>query len=160
LHRGCAIIPATVAGTSGSSPQSESRTGCVSVSPQAHSSCTVRGVDLFRAVCERDREGIVAKWAPLPYRVLGNLTPWLEIRNPHYTQSAGRHEFFSAGADIDRDCTLHGLVHFVLNPNAIDRAFFGWRSGCRVRVSDPNVPGGDREPRLPAHSAGERYGVL
>jgi ATP-dependent DNA ligase len=55
-----------------------------------------RGVDLFRAVCERDCEGIVAKWPPSPYRVLGNLTPWLKIRNPHYTQSVGRHEFFSA----------------------------------------------------------------
>jgi hypothetical protein len=46
----------------------------VSVSSHAHSSCTVRGVDLFRAVCERDCEGIVAKWTPSLYRVLGNLT--------------------------------------------------------------------------------------
>jgi len=55
-----------------------------------------RGVDLFRAVCERDCEGVVAKWAPSPYRVLGNLTPWLKVRNPTYSQVVGRHEFFTA----------------------------------------------------------------
>jgi hypothetical protein len=55
-----------------------------------------RGFDLFRAVCERDCGGIVANWAPSPYRVLGNLTPWLKIRNPHYSQSVGRHEFFNS----------------------------------------------------------------
>jgi len=36
-----------------------------------------RGVGLFRAVRERDREGIVAKWALLRYRVLENVTPLL-----------------------------------------------------------------------------------
>jgi hypothetical protein len=37
-----------------------------------------RGRDLFRLVCERDAEGIVAKWA----------------RGPYHSQAAGRHEFF------------------------------------------------------------------
>jgi hypothetical protein len=66
----------------------------------------------------------VAKWAPSPYRVLGNLTPWPKIRNPRYTRSVGRHEFSSAGADIDRDCTLPSLAHFVPNTVVIDRAVF------------------------------------
>jgi hypothetical protein len=37
----------------------------------------------------------LAEHASLPYRVLGNLTPWLKIRNPHHTQAVGRHEFFN-----------------------------------------------------------------
>jgi hypothetical protein len=36
-------------------------------------------------------KGIVAKCVPSPYRVLGNVTPWLTIRNSHYTQSVQRH---------------------------------------------------------------------
>jgi hypothetical protein len=26
----------------------------------------------------------------------GNVTPWLKVRNPHYLQVVGRHEFFKA----------------------------------------------------------------
>src|SRR4029079_1635286 len=51
-----------------------------------------RGVDLFRSVCEMDLEGIVAK------RKDGLYTPeetsWVKIKNPHYSQAEGRHEFF------------------------------------------------------------------
>lgn len=50
------------------------------------------GVDLFRAVCERDLEGIVAK------RLDGLYTPdasdWLKIKNPAYSQAEGRFELF------------------------------------------------------------------
>jgi bifunctional non-homologous end joining protein LigD len=57
-----------------------------------------RGRDLFRAACERDLEGIVAKWARGPYHTDGRSTSWLTIKNPDYTQMRDRHELFSARA--------------------------------------------------------------
>ena len=55
-----------------------------------------RGVDLFRAVCESDLEGIVAK------RRDGLYTPeetsWVKIKNPRYSQAEGRHELFEKRA--------------------------------------------------------------
>jgi bifunctional non-homologous end joining protein LigD len=53
-----------------------------------------RGGDLFRAACERDLEGIVAKWASGTYRTDGRATSWLKIKNPEYSQGEGRHELF------------------------------------------------------------------
>jgi bifunctional non-homologous end joining protein LigD len=48
------------------------------------------GEELFRLVCERDLEGIVAK------RKDGLYMPedrgWLKIKNPEYSQAEGRHE--------------------------------------------------------------------
>lgn len=65
----------------------------------ATSSCVVfaksvpkNGSALYRLVCESDLEGIVAK------RKDGLYTPeetsWVKIRNPQYSQIAGRHELF------------------------------------------------------------------
>jgi bifunctional non-homologous end joining protein LigD len=54
-----------------------------------------RGVDLFRAVCERDCEGVVAKLAASPYRLLdGKRSPWIKVRNAGYTQMSGRFDYF------------------------------------------------------------------
>jgi bifunctional non-homologous end joining protein LigD len=53
-----------------------------------------RGVDLFRLACERDLEGIVAKWAPRAYRLVGRVSPWVKIKNRDYTQARDRHELF------------------------------------------------------------------
>ena len=55
-----------------------------------------RGVDLFRAVCEQDVEGIVAKLASAPYTP--DATTWVKIKNRAYTQAEGRHEFFDRRA--------------------------------------------------------------
>jgi len=55
-----------------------------------------RGCDLFRVACERDLEGIVAKWAPGGYRIDGRATSWLKIRNPDYTQMRDRHGLFAS----------------------------------------------------------------
>lgn len=58
-----------------------------------------RGVDLFRLVCERDLEGIVAKWRRGPY-VDGSASggraasTWYKIRNVNYSQQEGRRELF------------------------------------------------------------------
>jgi hypothetical protein len=53
-----------------------------------------RGRDLFRLVCQKDAEGIVAKWARGRYRPDGATTSWLKVKNPRYSQAEGRHEFF------------------------------------------------------------------
>ena len=55
----------------------------------------VRGRDLFRAACERDLEGIVAKWARGTYQT-GCGTSWLKVKNPAYSQMVGRRELFEA----------------------------------------------------------------
>jgi bifunctional non-homologous end joining protein LigD len=54
-----------------------------------------RGRDLFRASCERELEGIVAKWAHGRYQSDGHCTSWLKIKNPEYSQIRDRHELFS-----------------------------------------------------------------
>jgi bifunctional non-homologous end joining protein LigD len=55
-----------------------------------------RGIDLYRLVCERDLEGIVAK------RKDGVYTPeetsWVKIKNPAYSQAEGREELFEKRA--------------------------------------------------------------
>jgi bifunctional non-homologous end joining protein LigD len=55
-----------------------------------------RGADLFAAVCASDLEGIVAKWKHGRYYSDGGLTSWLKVRNPQYSQMAGRPELFGA----------------------------------------------------------------
>jgi len=51
-----------------------------------------RGLDLFRAVCERDLEGIVGKLAHAHY--VEQPAPWIKVLNPRYTQKIGRHDLF------------------------------------------------------------------
>ena len=58
-----------------------------------------RGCDLFRVACERDLEGIVAKWTGGTYQTDGRGTSWLKIKNPEYTQAVGRHELFDRRVD-------------------------------------------------------------
>jgi bifunctional non-homologous end joining protein LigD len=52
------------------------------------------GVDLFEAACERDLEGIVAKWAPAPYGLLDGRSSWVKIKNRDYSQARDRYELF------------------------------------------------------------------
>jgi ATP-dependent DNA ligase len=47
---------------------------------------------LFQEVCERNLEGIVCKRKAGVYSEHG----WLKVKNPHYTQTEGRHEMFTA----------------------------------------------------------------
>jgi bifunctional non-homologous end joining protein LigD len=60
-----------------------------------HDHVVGRGADLFAAVCARDLEGVVAKWKPGRYYSDGQMTSWLKIRNPAYSQIEGRHEVFA-----------------------------------------------------------------
>jgi bifunctional non-homologous end joining protein LigD len=55
-----------------------------------------RGMRLYELACERDLEGIVAKWARGTYQCDGRGTSWLKIKNPEYSQAEGRHELFEA----------------------------------------------------------------
>jgi len=48
---------------------------------------------LFAAVCERDLEGIVAKWKPAPYRP-DLVYSWVKIKNRNYSQARDRSELF------------------------------------------------------------------
>jgi bifunctional non-homologous end joining protein LigD len=52
------------------------------------------GTDLFRAVCDRDMEGIVAKLANGPYTP--EQTSWVKIKNRTYSQVEGRADFFDS----------------------------------------------------------------
>jgi len=58
-----------------------------------------RGIALFREACRNDLEGIVAKCAPGPYHADGVNTSWLKIKNPDYSQMAGRRELLERGHD-------------------------------------------------------------
>jgi hypothetical protein len=51
-----------------------------------------KGVEFYRAVCERDCEGVVAKRKDGVYSGRGRT--WLKIKNPNYSQSEGRGELF------------------------------------------------------------------
>ena len=50
------------------------------------------GPDLFRAICELDREGIVAKQANARYTP--EATTWVKIKNRRYSQAVGSEAFF------------------------------------------------------------------
>jgi ATP-dependent DNA ligase len=50
------------------------------------------GTDLFRAICDRDMERIVAKQANARYTP--DATTWVKIKNRQYSQAVGRHELF------------------------------------------------------------------
>jgi bifunctional non-homologous end joining protein LigD len=54
---------------------------------------SARGEDLFRLTCQRDLEGIVAKWKPGRY-MEGERTSWIKIKNRKYSQSIGREKLF------------------------------------------------------------------
>jgi ATP-dependent DNA ligase len=62
-------------------------------SPRLLYACHVEGIgtELFKAVCEHDAEGIVAKRRNGVYSIRDR---WLKIRNRNYSQLHGRHELF------------------------------------------------------------------
>ena len=49
-------------------------------------------MDFFRAICDRDCEGIVAKHKVAPYT--NKPQSWFKVLNPDYTQKRGRREMF------------------------------------------------------------------
>ena len=52
------------------------------------------GSAFYRAICDHDLEGVVAKWRYGTYQAAGR-TSWLKIKNPTYSQAEGRHELFA-----------------------------------------------------------------
>jgi bifunctional non-homologous end joining protein LigD len=54
------------------------------------------GKAMFAEICKRDMEGIVAKPAISAYKSVRGQSPWLKIKNPHYSQKEGRGEMFNS----------------------------------------------------------------
>jgi bifunctional non-homologous end joining protein LigD len=52
-----------------------------------------RGKEFFKVICQRDLEGIVAKRKLSIYN--DDRIGWLKIKNPKYSQAAGRHELLT-----------------------------------------------------------------
>jgi bifunctional non-homologous end joining protein LigD len=52
------------------------------------------GKAMFAEICARDMEGIVCKPAISPYRPIAGKSPWIKVKNPHYSQAEGRKELF------------------------------------------------------------------
>jgi len=67
--------------------------------------------ELFRLACREDLEGIVAKWVHGLYDAQG-VSSWIKIKNPAYTQIAGREELFERkrlnGTDASRKAASEG----------------------------------------------------
>jgi bifunctional non-homologous end joining protein LigD len=61
------------------------------------------GMTLYREICERDLEGIVAKRKDGVYSVSGQ---WFKVLNPNYSQHKGRHEKFTAFKERSRRATV------------------------------------------------------
>ena len=50
------------------------------------------GADLFRVICDRDMEGVVAKQASATYTP--EATTWVKIKNRQYSQAVGHEDLF------------------------------------------------------------------
>ncbi len=59
------------------------------------------GEHLFKLVCERDLEGIVAKHRHSRYTVEDGNPAWMKIRNPRYSQMVGRDDLFERRYEAD-----------------------------------------------------------
>jgi bifunctional non-homologous end joining protein LigD len=55
-----------------------------------------RGRRLFELACERDLEGIVAKWKHGTYQSDGRGTSWFKVKVPSSSQAKGRSELFES----------------------------------------------------------------
>src|SRR5690349_2143889 len=84
-------------------------------------SLKARGSALYREMCRRDLEGIVAKWRHGRYETNGISKSWLKVKNPDYSQMAGRYELF------DRRQPAHTIPRCRPDP-------------CAAHVSDSAAP--------------------
>jgi bifunctional non-homologous end joining protein LigD len=72
------------------------------------------GTDLYRLACERDWEGIVAKWERGTYQTDMSRTSWLKIKNPEYSQMVDRHELFARRRPPRAPCAVAMPLSFEL----------------------------------------------
>jgi bifunctional non-homologous end joining protein LigD len=68
------------------------------------------GTALFQRVCEMDLEGIVAKQKYSPYVTDLEASTWFKIRNPRYSQWAGRAELFERERSREPVAGWHACV--------------------------------------------------
>jgi ATP-dependent DNA ligase len=73
-----------------------------------------RGIDLFRAACEHDLEGIVGKWRDGSYSTDPRATSWVKVKNPTYSQMEGRYERFEVRQQWNRRRATQGALSLVL----------------------------------------------
>ena len=59
-----------------------------------------QGAAFFDSSCQRDLEGIVAKWAHGTSQE-GERTSWLKVKNPAYSQVEDRHELFRGSPQVN-----------------------------------------------------------
>jgi bifunctional non-homologous end joining protein LigD len=70
-----------------------------------------QGMGLFRAACERDLEGIIAKRTDEPY---ADTVRWVKVENSGYTQAVGRGEVSTQKSTVNRvDCSGRS-IHLAL----------------------------------------------
>jgi ATP-dependent DNA ligase len=62
------------------------------------------GVGLYKAVCSKDLEGIVAKHKQGPYTSAPQ--SWFKVINPNYSQHVGRREMFDRFRERQESSTL------------------------------------------------------
>jgi bifunctional non-homologous end joining protein LigD len=60
------------------------------------------GIRFFELACERDLEGIVAKYARGTYRSDDYATSWIKVKNPRYSQAEGRAELFDQRRSVEQ----------------------------------------------------------
>jgi ATP-dependent DNA ligase len=68
------------------------------------------GIPLFEQICRLDLEGIVAKQKHAPYVTDREQSPWYKIRNPRYSQWAGREELFDRERSREPVAEWHSCV--------------------------------------------------
>jgi hypothetical protein len=114
-----------------------------------------RGSALFNAACNRDLEGIVGKWRDGRYETDGVSTSWVKIKNPQYSQMAGRREVFEARRDRrqSRRCNWSAPVLRLRSIGSLIRCFYAVESS-----SGSCAPAAERARRSRAQTNGHSVG--
>jgi ATP-dependent DNA ligase len=99
------------------------------------------GVELFKAICARDLEGIVAKHRLGPYAA----TPvtWFKVLNPDYSQKRGRREMFDRFRERRKPETDSHVLMSLENADegsAGTRIFIGQKSSSRKHRYRSDIP--------------------
>jgi hypothetical protein len=85
------------------------------------------GVELYRAICARDLEGIVAKWALGTYQTDGRATSWLKIKNPSTRRWKDGGIYLNSGANCQGEPPRRSRCNSFNTPHRVD-------SGARFRT--------------------------
>ena len=98
-----------------------------------------RGHELFKLTRAHDLEGIVAKRLGDPY---GSWVRWLKIKNPNYSQNAGRRELFDRSDRRKRTPPPPGLIR--TSSTRLRRPGRAFRAGQQAQIDLTSRPLQDR----------------